>query len=58
MKLGAALAILYLVLVQPNHPQAMTWGALAVFPLELPVIVAALLALGSGRAAQRHCASR
>ncbi|CUX80486.1 MAG: hypothetical protein HLUCCA05_11230 [Roseibaca calidilacus] len=51
MKLGAALAILYLVLVQPNHPQAMTWGALAVFPLELPVIVAALLALGSGRAA-------
>ncbi|MCL1628232.1 sulfatase [Roseibaca sp. V10] len=46
----AALAILFLVLIQPNHPQAMTWGALAVFPLELPVIVAALLAFGPGRA--------
>ena len=46
MKPVVALAVLYLVLVQPNHPQAMTWGALTIFPLELPVIVAALLALG------------
>lgn len=46
MKSVVALALLYLVLIQPNHPQAMTWGALAVFPLELPVIVATLLALG------------
>jgi energy-converting hydrogenase Eha subunit A len=44
-----ATLILYLVLVQPNHPAAMTWGALAVFPLELPVIVLALLALGKAR---------
>jgi len=28
----------------------MTWGALALFPLELPVIVAALVVLGAGRA--------
>ncbi|MFN4172883.1 MAG: sulfatase [Pseudorhodobacter sp.] len=41
-----ATALLYLVLIQPNHPAAMTWGALAVFPLELPVLIAALLALG------------
>jgi hypothetical protein len=45
-----AAAILYLVLVQPNHPGAMTWGALAVFPLELPVILLGLAALGPGRA--------
>ncbi|WP_209428071.1 sulfatase-like hydrolase/transferase [Pararhodobacter sp. SW119] len=38
--------LLYLVLIQPNHPAAMTWGALAVFPLELPALLAALLALG------------
>jgi hypothetical protein len=50
MKIALALGCLYLVLIQPNHPQAMTWGALAVFPLELPVIVAALVALGQGRA--------
>ncbi|ROT98133.1 sulfatase [Histidinibacterium lentulum] len=38
-------AILYLVLIQPNHPAAMTWGALTLFPLELPVILLALMAL-------------
>lgn len=43
-----AALLLYLVLVQPNHPAAFTWGALAVFPLELPVILAALVALGQG----------
>jgi hypothetical protein len=41
-----ATVILYLVLIQPNHPAAMTWGALAVFPLELPVVVAALALVG------------
>lgn len=47
---AAALAGLYLALVLPNHPGAATPGALAVFPLELPVIVLAL-ALASGRVA-------
>lgn len=50
MKIALALACLYLVLIQPNHPDAMTWGALAVMPLELPVIVALLIALGHGMA--------
>ncbi len=44
-----ATLILFLVLVQPNHPHAMTWGALGVFPLELPFLVLALLALGQTR---------
>jgi hypothetical protein len=41
-----AAAVLFLVLIQPNHPQAMTWGALRLFPLELPVILTALVVLG------------
>lgn len=45
-----ALMLLYLVLIQPNHPQAMTWGALTVFPLELPVLLALLIALGQSAA--------
>lgn len=44
-----ATVCLHLLLVQPNHPAAMTWGALAVFPLELPFVILALLALGTGR---------
>lgn len=40
---------LHILLVQPNHPAAMTWGALAVFPLELPVVLLALIAAGTGR---------
>ncbi|WP_371038625.1 sulfatase-like hydrolase/transferase [Rhodosalinus sp. FB01] len=43
-----AALVLYLLLVQPNHPAAFTWGALAVFPLELPVILLGLVALGAG----------
>jgi hypothetical protein len=45
--LGLVLAtlILHLILIQPNHPAAMTWGALRLFPLELPFIVLALIAL-------------
>lgn len=43
---GLALLLLFLVLIQPNHPQAMTWGALARFPLELPLVLALLLTLG------------
>ncbi len=47
---GLALAALalHLALVQPNHPDAMTFGALAVFPLELPVILLGLVALRPG----------
>ena len=40
--------ILHLVLVQPNHPAAMTWDALRVLPLELPVILLGLVALRPG----------
>ena len=48
--LSAAAVILLLVLVAPNHPAALTPGALLVFPLELPVILLALVALpSSGR---------
>lgn len=41
----AATALLYLVLIQPNHPAAMTWGALRMFPLELPALLLLLVAL-------------
>ena len=47
-----ATVILYLILLQPNHPAAMTWAALKVFPLELPVIIAVLVLLGSGFSGQ------
>lgn len=45
-----AVLVFFLALIQPNHPAAMTWGALAVVPLELPVIIFALIAVGPGRA--------
>jgi hypothetical protein len=44
-----AAVILHLVLIQPNHPGAMTWGALRLFPLELPVLLLGLPLLGDGR---------
>lgn len=40
--------VLHLTLVQPNHPDALTWGALRLFPLELPVILLGLAALPAG----------
>ena len=43
----SAALVLHLVLVQPNHPHAATWGALWVFPLELPVILLLLAAIGT-----------
>jgi hypothetical protein len=48
--LGLALAalLLHLVLIQPNHPAAVTWRALILFPLELPALLALLVALPSG----------
>jgi len=39
---------LHLLLIQPNHPAAMNWEALFVLPLELPVILLGLVALGQG----------
>lgn len=48
LRLGLGALVLHLVLVQPNHPAALTWGALAVFPLELPVILLVLAALPPG----------
>ncbi|MFQ6550560.1 sulfatase-like hydrolase/transferase [Aestuariibius sp. 2305UL40-4] len=48
---GALLAamVLHLVLIQPNHPDAVSWRALLLFPLELPAILLALIAFGQGR---------
>jgi hypothetical protein len=43
--LAVAAGLLHLVLVQPNHPAALTWAALRLFPLELPALLAALVAL-------------
>ena len=43
--LGLATLFLHLVLIQPNHPDAMTWEALLLFAHELPIILLALLAL-------------
>jgi hypothetical protein len=48
--LAVAALVLYVVLVQPNHPAAMRWDALGAFPLEWPAVLLALLALGAGRA--------
>jgi hypothetical protein len=55
IQLALAALVLHLLLIQPNHPAAMTWQALFVFPLELPVILMALIALppaGWGRVAR------
>ncbi|MBM9595386.1 sulfatase [Rhodobacteraceae bacterium MCCB 386] len=43
--LALAALTLHLVLIQPNHPAAMTWQALFLFPLELPAILALLIAV-------------
>ena len=47
-----ATLVLHLILIQPNHPGAMTWRALFVFPLELPAIILGLVALGQTRASR------
>jgi hypothetical protein len=44
VEIAAAILVLHLILVQPNHPGAMTLGALRLVPLELPVILLALIA--------------
>jgi hypothetical protein len=51
LRLIAAALVLHLLLIQPNHPGAMTWRALLLFPLELPVILFGLAAIGTGRVA-------
>lgn len=51
LALALAALVLHLVLIQPNHPGALTWGALRLVPLELPAILLALVAL-RGRAAR------
>lgn len=53
LRLALAALLLHLVLIQPNHPEAMTWGALRLFPLELPVILLAMLALPAAGAVSR-----
>jgi hypothetical protein len=42
--LGAVL--LFAVLVLPNHPNAIGWSALAQFPLELPILLLAMVVFG------------
>ncbi|WP_201744729.1 sulfatase [Neoaquamicrobium microcysteis] len=49
LRLVLAAMVLHLILVQPNHPGAMMSGALLRFPLELPVILLGLAAIGPGR---------
>ena len=44
-RLAMAALVLHLVLIQPNHPAALSWRALLLFPLELPVLLLALIAL-------------
>ncbi|SIT07567.1 Phosphoglycerol transferase MdoB [Roseivivax lentus] len=44
LRLLLATLVLHLLLIQPNHPAAMTWQALLLFPLELPLILLLLIA--------------
>lgn len=44
--LGLSAAVIFAVLVLPNHPGTMTWSALNRFPLELPVILLGMIAIG------------
>lgn len=49
--LRPALAALFLALLLlfPNHPAAMTWQAFLAFPLELPVVLLAMMVAGKRR---------
>nr|MBX2839444.1 sulfatase [Gammaproteobacteria bacterium] len=38
-----------LVLILPNHPVAASWKTLLLFPLELPFVLLALIAIGDRR---------
>ncbi len=46
LALIASALLIDLVLIQPNHPNALSWRALRLVPLELPVLLLGLLALG------------
>lgn len=46
LTLSLGTGLIFCVLVLPNHPGTMTWSALNRWPLELPVIVALMVALG------------
>jgi hypothetical protein len=48
LSLALAALLIYLVLAQPNHPAALSWGALAAVPLEWPALLLALMAVGTG----------
>ena len=48
--LALSAVFLHLVLIQPNHPAAMTWGALGSFALEWPLLLLALTVIGDRRA--------
>ncbi|WP_084861299.1 sulfatase-like hydrolase/transferase [Salibaculum halophilum] len=48
-RLGLAALILHVLLIQPNHPDSITWAALFVFPLELPAVLLGLAALPAAR---------
>lgn len=48
-RLLLASAVLFLALVLPNHPGTMNLAALNRFPLELPVLILAMIALGPRR---------
>ena len=44
LRLALAALVLHLVLVLPSHPGALTPGALLLLPLELPLLLALLVA--------------
>lgn len=44
--LALAAIVIFAALVLPNHPDTMKWTALNSFPLELPVILLVMLAMG------------
>ncbi|MEO0547411.1 MAG: sulfatase [Pseudomonadota bacterium] len=46
LALFCATLVFYAVVMLPNHPASVGWGLWRVFPLELPAIVLALIALG------------
>lgn len=48
--LALSAVFLHLILIQPNHPAAMTWGALGSFALEWPLLLLALPVIGDRRA--------
>lgn len=50
-----AALILYLCLIQPNHPAAMTWAALLAFPLELPATLLGLCLVSRSGWARAVC---